>query len=94
MKFKVKMIKTRVFVAWKYHFKYEKSLTIRSSPIAHQNDEQFELSNSSFLNLSSSKENETVLNHDDLDITDQPMSFREEYGERKNNHILDHTESQ
>lgn len=71
------MAKTRCFVAWKYHFRYEKSMTLRSSPIAHQED-QFDLSNSSFLNLSTSNENQTILNQEDADY-EQPKVFKEEY---------------
>mmetsp|Transcript_4343 Transcript_4343/g.3644 ORF Transcript_4343/g.3644 Transcript_4343/m.3644 type:complete len:140 (-) Transcript_4343:74-493(-) len=89
--FKKKMLKTRCLVAWKYHLKYEKSMTLKSSPIAHH-DDQFELSNSSFLNLSSSKENETS-NQDDLDITEQPNDFKEEYGEIKKKEIPTATDS-
>lgn len=72
------MAKTRCFVAWKYHFRYEKSMTLKSSPIAYQED-QFELSNSSFLNLSTSNENQTILNQEDVDY-EQPKVFKEEYG--------------
>ena len=72
------MAKTRCFVAWKYHLRYEKSMTLKSSPIAYQED-QFELSNSSFLNLSTSNENQTILNQEDLDY-EQPKVFKEEYG--------------
>ena len=54
-------------------------MSIKSSPIAHQ-DEDLEISNSSFLNLSSSNENHSPFQADDLENPDQPMSFREEYG--------------
>ena len=68
-------------MAWKYHFKYEKSMTLRSSQITFKNEEQFELSNSSILNLSPSNEDYSVMKQEDLEIIEQPKSFREEYGE-------------
>ena len=49
--------------------------TIQSSPIAHQ-EEQFELSNSSFLQLSTSNENHTPMEKEELE---EPMSFTEQY---------------
>ena len=73
------MILTRWFIAWKYQSKYEKSMTIKSSPIAHQNDDQFDISNSSFLMLSTSNENQTAMQAEELEITEQPKSFMEEY---------------
>ena len=54
-------------------------MTIKSSPIAHHNDDQFEISNSSFLMLSTSNENQTAMQAEELDVTEQPKSFMEEY---------------
>jgi hypothetical protein len=72
-------------------------MTHKSSPIAYQED-QFELSNSSFLNLSTSNENQTVLNQEDHEY-EQPKIFKEEYGVNIQNSTVqkvrrDYTESQ
>jgi hypothetical protein len=48
---------------------------VQSSPIAHQ-EEQFELSNSSFLQLSTSNENHTPMDKEELE---EPLSFTEQY---------------
>lgn len=58
-------------------------MTIKSSPIAHQNDDQFDISNSSFLMLSTSNENQTAMHAEELDVTEQPKSLMDEY-----NHII------
>ncbi|CAI2386721.1 unnamed protein product [Moneuplotes crassus] len=85
MVFKRKMLKTRCFVAWKYHFRYEKSITIQSSPMGEGRDDQLELSGSSILNLSLSNDNGTHINHEDLELSEQPRSFTEEFcGENQN----------
>jgi len=55
-------------------------MSIQSSPIAHQDDDQFELSKSSFLQLSASNENHTFMNQDELEFGERPKSFRQEYG--------------